>query len=168
MAITDTVAITKTELLELVRSAEGAAHRDQIKLSRWGQNNLTFPILPQERERMARVTVVSAAYYGDVMPFVPIALELVRRGHHVTYCVPRGFHAALTNQGLELADYGVDFSPSALEGYGQLHDRNDLRAAAASAPRGVRTGRPRRAGGRPPPAPTRRQPAQPRRAAQPA
>jgi len=41
---------------------------------------------------MAHVAIVSAAYWGDVMPFVPVAEEHARRGHRVTVAVERGFH----------------------------------------------------------------------------
>lgn len=53
----------------------------------------------------------SAAYWGDVVPFVPIANELVRRGHDVVYCVPQGHHDLLRHERFSLADAGVPFSP---------------------------------------------------------
>ena len=44
---------------------------------------------PRRREwSMARIVVHSMAYRGDVFPYVPIASELARRGHDVTFVVP--------------------------------------------------------------------------------
>ena len=34
-----------------------------------------------------KIVVYSMAHRGDVFPFVPIASELVRRGHDVTFVV---------------------------------------------------------------------------------
>ena len=42
-----------------------------------------------------KIVVYSMAHRGDVFPFVPIASELVRRGHDVTFVVPRDFHPVL-------------------------------------------------------------------------
>ena len=43
------------------------------------------------------------AFWGDVMPFVPIANELARRGHDVTFAVPEGFWPILANESFTLA-----------------------------------------------------------------
>lgn len=64
----------------------------------------------------------SAAYWGDVVPFVPIANELVRRGHDVVYCVPQGHHDLLRQERFSLADAGVPFSPRDLR-HDDTHER---------------------------------------------
>ncbi len=63
---------------------------------------------------MARVVVVSAAYLGDVAPFVEPANQLVDRGHDVTLLTPRGFHGLLDGERFKLAEYPLDFSPSGI------------------------------------------------------
>lgn len=80
---------------------------------------------------MATIAIVSAAYYGDVMPFVPVANELARRGHEVTMAVPRGFHDVLRDDPVTLVHLGTDFSPGELADHGDVLDRAD-------SPRGVR------------------------------
>ena len=72
---------------------------------------------------MARIVVVSAAYWGDVMPFVPVADELARRGHDVTFAVPEGFHDVLAGHRFDLVHLGTDFSPRELDQHGHLFDR---------------------------------------------
>ena len=72
---------------------------------------------------MARVTVVSMAFWGDVMPFVPIANELAGRGHDVTFAVPEGFWPMLTNEPFGLAPAGTQFSPRELDAHGDLLER---------------------------------------------
>lgn len=83
---------------------------------------------------MAHVGIVSAAYWGDVMPFVPVAEELARRGHRVTVAVPRGFHAVLNAGPYGLRHLGTDFSPRELADHGEVLDRANsplgMRAAA--------------------------------------
>ena len=74
---------------------------------------------------MANVGVVSAAYWGDVMPFVPIADELVRRGHRVTLAVPEGFHDVLNGHGFDLVHLGTDFSPRELAAHGDVMESAD-------------------------------------------
>ena len=44
---------------------------------------------------MSKIVVLSMAYRGDVFPYVPVATELCRRGHQVTFVVPREFHKEL-------------------------------------------------------------------------
>lgn len=63
---------------------------------------------------MARVVFASAAYLGDVAPFVEPANRLVDRGHDVTFLAPRGFHAALEGERFDLATYPLDFSPAGM------------------------------------------------------
>ena len=71
---------------------------------------------------MGHVGIVSAAYWGDVMPFVPVAEELAGRGHHVTLAVPQGFHEVLDAGPYELRHLGTDFSPRELVEHGQVLD----------------------------------------------
>ena len=67
---------------------------------------------------MARIVVHSMAYRGDVYPYVPIASELCRRGHDVTYVVPREFHPAFTAEPFRCVHSGTDFSPIELDQHG--------------------------------------------------
>jgi rhamnosyltransferase subunit B len=80
---------------------------------------------------MAHIAIVSAAYWGDVMPLVPIAEKLSHRGHRVTIAVPRGFHDVLRGGPFELVHLGTDFSPQELAHHGAILGRAD-------SPRGVR------------------------------
>ncbi len=73
---------------------------------------------------MAHIGIVSAAYWGDVMPFVPIAEELRRRGHRVTMAVPEGFHDVLRADDVELVHLGTDFSPRELAAHGDIIERS--------------------------------------------
>lgn len=73
---------------------------------------------------VGHVGVASAAYWGDVMPFVPIARELRRRGHRVTMAVPRGFHADLAGIDVDLVHLGTDFSPADLVDHGDVIERS--------------------------------------------
>ena len=63
---------------------------------------------------MAVVTVAAAGYLGDVAPYVPIANELVDRGHDVTFLAPVGFHPLLSGERFRLAAYALDFSPAGM------------------------------------------------------
>lgn len=63
---------------------------------------------------MARVVVASAAYLGDVAPFVEPANRLAERGHDVAFLVPRGFHSLLEGERFELVPYPLDFSPAGM------------------------------------------------------
>ena len=63
---------------------------------------------------MARIVVASAAYLGDVAPFVGPANRLTDRGHDVTFLVPAGFHSLLARERFGLATYPLDFSPSGM------------------------------------------------------
>jgi rhamnosyltransferase subunit B len=83
---------------------------------------------------VAHVGIVSAGYWGDVMPFVPVAEELANRGHRMTVAVPRGFHAVLGAGPYELRHLGTAFSPRELADHGKVLDGADsplrMRAAA--------------------------------------
>ena len=70
------------------------------------------------------VGIVSAAYWGDVMPFVPIGEELRRRGHRVTMVLPEGFHHVLRSHDVELVHLGTDFSPRELAEHGDVIERS--------------------------------------------
>lgn len=59
---------------------------------------------------MASIVFSSAAFWGDVMPYVPIANELVDRGHQVTYSLPRAHHAVLAGETFELHDNRSSFT----------------------------------------------------------
>src|SRR4051794_31011734 len=63
---------------------------------------------------MARVVVTSAAYLGDVAPFIAPANELVERGHDVTFLAPKGFHSLLANERFALDTYPLDLSSPAM------------------------------------------------------
>ncbi|MEY2570135.1 MAG: hypothetical protein QOE63_485, partial [Acidimicrobiaceae bacterium] len=83
---------------------------------------------------MAKIVFHSAGYWGDVMPYVPIANELVDRGHEVTYALPVGHHALLAGERFALVDSGNPFSPSHV-GDDAAHtrhvERNGLRFGGA-------------------------------------
>lgn len=63
---------------------------------------------------MARIVVTSAAYLGDVAPFVAPANELVARGHDVSFLAPAGFHSLFAGERFSLDTYPLDFSSSAM------------------------------------------------------
>jgi UDP:flavonoid glycosyltransferase YjiC (YdhE family) len=83
---------------------------------------------------VARIVFHSAAYWGDVMPYVPIANELVARGHDVTFAVGTDFHEILGGERFVLADNGNPMSPQRLAndaGHEHLVERNGLRLGGA-------------------------------------
>lgn len=80
---------------------------------------------------MAHIAITSAAYWGDVMPFVPVAEALSARGHRVSLVVPEGFHEVLAGGAFELIDLGTPFSPRELAAHGEVMER-------ANTVRGVR------------------------------
>ena len=63
---------------------------------------------------MARIVFASAAYLGDVAPFVEPANRLADRGHDVTFLAPLGFHGVLAGERFRLATYLLDFSPAGM------------------------------------------------------
>src|SRR4051794_21650674 len=71
---------------------------------------------------MAKIVVVSAAYLGDVAPFIPPANLLTERAHDVTFLAPRGFHPLLRGERFAVATYPLDFSPSAMHA-DERHER---------------------------------------------
>ncbi len=68
---------------------------------------------------MAKIVVHSMAYRGDVHPYVPVATELTRRGHEVTFVVPREFHAEFAAEPFTCVHSGSDFSPAELDKHGE-------------------------------------------------
>lgn len=54
------------------------------------------------------MVVYSNAYRGDVFPFVPIASELARRGHDVTFVTAREFHPLFVAEPFRVAHSGSD------------------------------------------------------------
>ncbi len=65
-------------------------------------------------DRVGKVVVGAAGYLGDVAPYVPIANELVDRGHDVTFLAPPGFHRHLAGERFRFAPYALDFSPDGM------------------------------------------------------
>jgi sterol 3beta-glucosyltransferase len=67
---------------------------------------------------VAKIVVLSMAYRGDVHPYVPVASELARRGHNVTFVVPREFHDELSGEPFDCVHSGSDFGPAELNKHG--------------------------------------------------
>ena len=68
---------------------------------------------------MARIVVYSIAYRGDILPYAPIAAELARRGHTVTFVAPEEVHPLLVADGVTLVDADAgEMTPSGLDRYG--------------------------------------------------
>lgn len=63
---------------------------------------------------MAHIVFSSAAFLGDVAPFVEPANRLADAGHDVVFLLPQGFHPMLTEERFELATFPLDFSPSGM------------------------------------------------------
>jgi sterol 3beta-glucosyltransferase len=63
---------------------------------------------------MGRFVVTSAAYLGDVAPFIPVAAELARRGHDVTFLAPEGYRSILEGHAFGYTPYALDFSSKAM------------------------------------------------------
>ena len=80
---------------------------------------------------MSRIVVYSMAHRGDVFPYVPIASELARRGHDVTYVVPREFHPLFAAEPFRCVHSGTDFAPSALDAHGEFLARWGMRFGGA-------------------------------------
>ena len=68
---------------------------------------------------MARIVFYSMAYRGDVLPYAPVAAELARRGHDVTFVAPAELLPSLAADGVTLADADAgEMTPSGLDHYG--------------------------------------------------
>ena len=78
-----------------------------------------------------KIVVYSMAHRGDVFPFVPIASELVRRGHDVTFVVPREFHPVLAAEPFRCVHSGTDFSPIELDEHGAFLRRWGMKMGGA-------------------------------------
>lgn len=63
---------------------------------------------------MARIVFASAAYLGDVAPFVEPANRLAERGHDVAFLAPAGFHDVLGRERFDVLPYPLDFSSNAM------------------------------------------------------
>jgi len=79
------------------------------------------------RSVVARIVFYAMAHRGDVFPYVPIASELARRGHDVTYVVPREFHPLFASEPFRCVHSGTDFSPVALDEHGAYIARWGMR-----------------------------------------
>lgn len=75
------------------------------------------------------------AFWGDVMPFVPIANQLAGRGHDVTFAVPEGFWPMLASEAFALAPVGTQFSPRELDVHGDRLERASSPLGTARAAR---------------------------------
>src|SRR4029450_4824311 len=78
-----------------------------------------------------KIVIYSMAPRGDVFPFVPIASELVRRGHDVTFVVPREFHPVLAAEPFRCVHSGTDFSPGELDEHGAFLRRWGMKVGGA-------------------------------------
>lgn len=68
---------------------------------------------------MARIVIYSMCYRGDVFPYAPVAAELARRGHDVTFVAPSELFPNLAADGVNLADADAgEMCPSGLDHYG--------------------------------------------------
>ena len=68
---------------------------------------------------MAHVVIYSMAYRGDVFPYAPIAAELARRNHRVTFLAPAELLPSLAADGVTLVDADAgEMCPSGLDHYG--------------------------------------------------
>jgi len=61
---------------------------------------------------MSRIVINSFGSYGDVNPYVGLALELRRRGHRPLLAVPAVYRAAIEGEGLEFHAVRPDLDPS--------------------------------------------------------
>jgi UDP:flavonoid glycosyltransferase YjiC (YdhE family) len=80
---------------------------------------------------MAKIVFHSMAHRGDVFPYVPMASELARRGHDVTYVVPREFHPSFAAEPFRCVHSGTDFSPRTLDEHGPYIARWGMRFGGA-------------------------------------
>jgi rhamnosyltransferase subunit B len=68
---------------------------------------------------VAKVVVYSMAYRGDIFPFVPIASELARRGHDVTFVGPEELRDVFASEPFAFRDGDCgDLTPSRLDAHG--------------------------------------------------
>ncbi len=63
---------------------------------------------------MGNVVIASAAYLGDVAPYIPIGRRLVESGHRVTFVAPAGYASMLAGEPFAHHHYGLDFSAASM------------------------------------------------------
>ncbi len=61
-----------------------------------------------------RIVVASAAYLGDVAPYIPVAERLADAGHDVTFLAPEGFRSVLEGRRFAYAAYPLDCSSAGM------------------------------------------------------
>lgn len=68
---------------------------------------------------MAKIVVYTMAYRGDIFPFVPIASELARRGHAVTFVGPEELRDEFRSEPFAFVDSDCgDLTPTKLDSHG--------------------------------------------------
>jgi len=84
---------------------------------------------------MARVVLYAMGYRGDVLPYVPVARELARRGHQVRFVCPREFHGLLEPEPFGCVHSGLDLGPNLLEQHSDFVARWGTRLGGVMLPR---------------------------------
>lgn len=85
-----------------------------------------------ERTLVAKIVVYSCGYRGDILPFVPIASELTRRGHDVTFVVPAELHEMFGGEPFACVDADAgDLTPIGLDRHAQYVARWGRRFSGA-------------------------------------
>jgi sterol 3beta-glucosyltransferase len=65
---------------------------------------------------VAKMVVYSCGYRGDILPYVPIASQLSRRGHDVTFVVPAELHDMFAGEPFRCVDADAgDLTPTGLD-----------------------------------------------------
>ena len=72
--------------------------------------------MPASAFTKRKFVVCSAAYLGDVAPYIPVADRLAERGHDVTFLAPEGYRSILEGQRFSYTPYPLDFSSSGMHG----------------------------------------------------
>ena len=70
--------------------------------------------MPASAFTKRKIVVCSAAYLGDVAPYIPVADRLVERGHEVTFLAPEGFRSILEGRHFSYTPYPLDFSSAGM------------------------------------------------------
>ena len=71
---------------------------------------------------MARIVITSWGSYGDVNPYIGLALALRARGHTPVLAIPAYYRAAVEREGLEHAAVGPDVEPGDTTVVGRIMD----------------------------------------------
>ena len=71
---------------------------------------------------MARIVITSWGSYGDVNPYVGLALALRARGHTPLLAIPAYYRAAVEREGIQHAAVGPDVEPSDATVVGRIMD----------------------------------------------